>query len=67
MKCLYRFGTPGEASAIAAAQIRTLIGSMDRCVRLLNYDIKAEEQRPGCRDCRSHLFTFGAKPDRSAQ
>jgi hypothetical protein len=53
MKRLRRFGTSGEASAIAAAQIRTLIDSIHRCVRLLEYDIKAEEQRTGCRDCRA--------------
>jgi len=29
---------------------------MDRCVRLLDYDIEAEEQRTGCRDCRAPTF-----------
>jgi hypothetical protein len=61
MKRLHRFGTPGEASAIAAAQIRTLIDSMDRCARLLDYDIKAEEQRTGRRDCRDPTYSVLAR------
>jgi hypothetical protein len=61
MERQHRFDTPGEASAIAAAQIRTLIDSMDRCVRLLDYDIKAEEQRTGCRDCRAPNYSVLAR------
>jgi len=30
---------------------------MDRCIRLLDYDIKAEEQRTGCRDFRAPTYT----------
>ena len=44
MERQHRSGTPGEASAIAAAQIRTLIDSMDR---LLDYEIKAVVKRTG--------------------
>ena len=61
MKYLHRFGTPREASVIAAAQLRTLIDSMDRCARLLDHDIKAEEQRTGCRDRRDPTYSVLAR------
>ena len=34
---------------------------MDRCARLLDYDIKAEERRTGCRDCRAPTYSHLAR------
>jgi predicted transcriptional regulator len=56
-----RFGTEVEAAAIAAAQIRTLIDSISRSVQSLNYDIKTEEERTKCWDCRDPAYSVSAR------
>jgi hypothetical protein len=50
MKRQRRFGTEVEGAATAAAQIRTLIDSISRCVQVLDYDIEAEEGRTSTRN-----------------
>jgi hypothetical protein len=56
-----RFGTEVEAAATEAAQIKTLIDSLSRCVQLLDCDIETEEERTRCRDCRDPVYSILAR------
>jgi hypothetical protein len=55
-----RFRTEVEA-AIAAARVKTLIDSINRSIQSLNYDIKTEEERTMCRDCRDPAYSALAR------
>jgi hypothetical protein len=61
MKRQRRFGTEVEAAAITAAQIRTLIDGISRCVQSLNCEIEAEEDRTRCWDCRDPAYSILAR------
>lgn len=50
MKHLYNFGSPNYAALNDAAKLRTLIGDLNRVVRILNCDIATEEERAGVFD-----------------
>ncbi len=44
------FGSPHYGALKQAAKVRSLIGDLDRIVRILDADIKAEEERAGVSD-----------------
>jgi hypothetical protein len=56
-----RFGTEVETAIIAAAQIKTLIDSINRTVQFLNCDIETEEERTRCRDLRDPGYSVLAR------
>jgi hypothetical protein len=56
-----RFGREVATAVIAAAQIKTLINSINRSVQSLNYDIETEEERTRCWDCRDPAYSVLAR------
>jgi hypothetical protein len=50
MKQQYQFGSPYDAALRKSAKVRSLIGDLDRVVRILDNDIATEEERAGVSD-----------------
>jgi hypothetical protein len=61
MKRQYRSGSERAAAAIALAQIKTLIVSLNRGVQLLETEIATEEERSRCKDQRDPAYSILAR------